>query len=74
VTDEQRLAQANLRWPSSAEALLRAHQRDADELKRFGRHSDANVRHLEAEIADAQHEMARLTRAATDNFNRREAV
>jgi hypothetical protein len=66
MSDALRHARSHLRAIGSVESLIEARQRDADEITRYGRWTDANVRGLEAEIADAQLEVARQVRAAAD--------
>ena len=66
MSNALRRAQSHLRELSSVQMLIEARQRDADDVKRYGRWTDENVRGLEAEIANAQLELAYQTRAAAD--------
>ena len=66
MADPLRAARARLRSLSDVPALVEARQRDADEIKRYGRWTAMNVQGLEAEIANAQAEVARLVRTYAD--------
>jgi hypothetical protein len=66
MSNALRRAQSQLRLLSSVTMLLEARQRDADEITKYGLWTDMNVRGLEAEIANAQLELAYQTRAAAD--------